>query len=383
MVCVSSSSHESTTSNAHFYKAASEGNFRCGFSFSPMAALPKLSYVFLSYNRAKYIRAAIKTAFAQDYEGELEYIFSDDCSTDGTFDIIKECVAQYKGHRRVVVTQTPRNLHLAGNTNHALQFVESDWIVRADDDDLATPDRCSIIGKAIAAHPEATFVFNRMETFVDAQEEDIKAKLNQRHGAIPPPRIIDIKQGDDALAEFSTHLCLHQVWSMKHYRQFGPLPADANYVDDVVSLYRSVALGYGVHIDAVTMYIRNGSGNMSRGGDDGNTGYQAIMRLERFNDKYHNVTLPPLEKTVQDVEDYIRQSLTSDEQHLVQAFIDKLKQNLETRRMLCTYWRGSTLNRIRIARKLGQRGVFVALRCLPMPLFAAIMATYRKVKNIF
>ena len=179
-----------------------------------MAALPKLSYVFLSYNRAKYIRAAMETAFAQDYEGELEYIFSDDCSTDGTFDIINECVAQYKGNRRVVVTQTPRNLHLAGNTNHALQFVESDWIVRADDDDLATQDRCSIIGKAIAAHPEATFIFNRMETFVDAQEEDIKARLHQRKVSVPPARVIDIKQGADALAEFSTPLCLHQFWVM-------------------------------------------------------------------------------------------------------------------------------------------------------------------------
>ena len=348
-----------------------------------MAALPKLSYVFLSYNRAKYIRAAMETAFSQDYEGELEYIFSDDCSTDGTFDIIKECVAQYKGKRRVVVTQTPCNLHLAGNTNHALQFVESDWIVRADDDDLATPDRCSIIGKAIAAHPDATFIFNRMETFVDAQEEDIKAKLHLRKGSVPPARVIDIKQGADALAEFSTPLCLHQVWSMKHYRQFGPLPADANYVDDVVSLYRSAVLGYGVHVDAVTMYIRNGSGNMSRGGDDGETGYQAIMRLERFNDTYQNVTLPPLVQTVQAVEAYILQSMQPNEQLMVQPFINLLKKNLDTRRMLCTYWRGSTLNRIRIARKLGHRGLFVALRCLPMSMFASIMATYRKLKSIF
>ncbi len=348
-----------------------------------MAALPKLSYVFLSYNRAKYIRAAMETAFAQDYEGELEYIFSDDCSTDGTFDIINECVAQYKGNRRIVVTQTPRNLHLAGNTNHALQFVESDWIVRADDDDLATPDRCSIIGKAIADHPEATFVFNRMETFIDSQEEDIKVKLHQRNGSAPLARVIDIKQGADALAEFSTPLCLHQVWSMKHYRQFGPLPADANYVDDVVSLYRSAVLGYGVHVDAVTMYIRNGSGNMSRGGDDGETGYQAIMRLERFNDKYQHVTLPPLEQTVQAIDAYVRQSMPPKEQLLVQPFIDLLRENLDTRRMLCTYWRGSTLNRIRIARKLGQRGIFVALRCLPMPVFAACMATYRKLKSIF
>ena len=122
---------------------------------------------------------------------------------------------------------------------------------------------------------------------------------------------------------------------------------------------------------------------MSRGGDDGETGYQAIMRLERFNDKYQHVTLPPLEQTVQAVETYVLQSMQQNEQLMVQPFINLLKEDLDTRRMLCSYWRGSTLNRIRIARKLGHRGLFVALRCLPMPVFAACMATYRKLKSIF
>ena len=77
-----------------------------------MPNLPKLSYVLLSHNREQYIRTAVESAFAQDYEGELEYIFSDDCSTDRTYEILKECVDAYKGPRRVVLTQTPRNLHL-------------------------------------------------------------------------------------------------------------------------------------------------------------------------------------------------------------------------------------------------------------------------------
>lgn len=351
----------------------------------PMAELqlPKLSYVFLSYNREKYVRAAIESAFAQDYEGELEYIFSDDCSTDSTFDIIKECVAAYTGNRRVVITQTPRNLHLAGNTNHALQYVTSDWIVRADDDDLATPDRCSIIGKAIAACPDATYVFNRMETFTDAEENVVLEKLATPRASAPQATIHDIREGYDAIQGFSARLCLHQVWSVKHYRQFGPLPAHANYVDDVVSMYRCAILGKCIDINAVTMYIRNGSGNMSRGGDDGTNGFAAVMRLEKFNDKYHNVTLPPLEETIKAVALYRKQYLTEEQQSQTQSFIDKLHQYLQKHRLLATYWRGSTLNRIRIARKLGYKGLFSTLRCLPMPLFAALATGYRRVKSIF
>lgn len=345
-----------------------------------MAELPKLSYVFLSYNREKYIRAAIESAFAQDYAGELEYIFSDDCSTDRTFEIIKECVAAYKGTRRVVVTQTPRNLHLAGNTNHAIQFVTSDWIVRADDDDIASPNRCSIIGNAIATCPEATYVFTRMKKFTDTQEaavlSECRACTNQPHDI----EIHDIKEGFNPLRAFSAHLCLHQVWSMKHFRQFGPLPVDANYVDDLVALYRSAILGKCIITDAVTMYIRCGSGNMSKGQDDGTTGYSSIIRLEKFNDKYQNITLRPLKETVDAIIQYRQEMLTEAEQASTQEYIKTLQSNLDERRLLCTYWRGSTINRIRIARTLGYKGFFAALRCLPMPIFAYLLSLYRKLK---
>ncbi len=343
-----------------------------------MLKLPKLSYVFLSYNREKYVRAALESAFAQDYKGELEYIISDDCSTDSTFDIIKECVAAYKGNRRIVVTQTPRNLHLAGNTNHALQFVTSDWIVRADDDDLATPDRCTIIGQAIATCPDATCVFNRMDTFTDAQETEVLAQLSASRTELPPLQIHDINDGFDPLAAFSEPLCLHQVWSMKHFRTFGKLPDDANFVDDVVSLYRCAILGKILILPAVTMYIRNGSGNMSRGGDDGKRGYDAIIRLEKFNDTYQNITLRPIEETVQAVMDYRKKYFSESQLQQSQAYIDTLCHNLEIRRTLCTYWRGSTLNRIRIAHKMGYRGLFAALHCLPLPIFAFLLSLYRK-----
>lgn len=162
------------------------------------STLPKLSYVLLSHNREKYIRAAIESAFAQDYEGELEYIFSDDCSTDRTFEIIKECVAAYKGNRRVVVTQTPRNLHLAGNTNHAVQFITSDWIVRADDDDISTADRCTLVGRAIAANPGCSFVYTRLETF-DADNEANIISRSSLHRTEAESYRFDVLQGGSGM----------------------------------------------------------------------------------------------------------------------------------------------------------------------------------------
>ena len=333
--------------------------------------LPKLSYVLLSHNREKYIRAAIESAFAQDYEGELEYIFSDDCSTDRTFEIIKECVAEYKGNRRVVVTQTPRNLHLAGNTNHAVQFVTSDWIVRADDDDFSVHNRCSLVGQAIADNPGCTYVYTQMENFTDDMEDVITGKLYIKSTKTVYNKIHVLSGEHDFWKTFSKKNTLHQVWSMKHFREFGPLPLDGYWVDDVIANMRCCALGYGVSLDAVTAYIRNGSANMSRGGDDGRSGYSAIMRLEKFNDQYFNTTHQPLLREKDKVSNYLDEKDGD-------SFMESIEADLNRRSLLCTFWRKGTMNRISVSRKLGYHGPFAMIRCLPMPVYACILALYRK-----
>lgn len=339
------------------------------------SSLPKLSYVLLSHNREKYIRAAIESAFAQDYEGELEYIFSDDCSTDRTFEIIKECVAAYKGNRRVVVTQTPRNLHLAGNTNHAVQFVESDWIVRADDDDYSSIDRCSLIGKAIATHPRARYVTTGVVHFTDDQEDTIRASAFSKRAE--PPEILETDIGTHTSQEtaFRSNFLSYKAWHVDVFKKFGLLPHDAYYVDDLTCFYRASVLGTGVHIsNCIAVFMRDGSSNMSRGGDDNKRGYSAILRLERFNDKYYNLTFSPMQQVLETLNNYIRENDLTEKSA---SFMNALKEEMQKRALLRTFWRKGILNRIIISRKLGYQGVFCALRCLPLHIYAALLHCYR------
>lgn len=340
--------------------------------------LPKLSYVLLSHNREKYIRAAIESAFAQDYEGELEYIFSDDCSTDRTFEIIKECVAAYKGNRRVVVTQTPRNLHLAGNTNHAVQFVESDWVIRADDDDISHISRCSMIGEAIARHPRASSVFARFRVFYDQEEEKIRALSQKSRQELPVSRILSINDTESIMALFNLPDCLHQAWSVKCYRNaiFGELPVDGYYVDDVITNFRALALGDCIEIDAECAYIRRQSGNMSCAGDKGQRGFASIIAQEKFNDKYHNIIHAPLQKTRAALATYIED--TNIEGAKLLSYIDSQIKNNE---VLKDYWKRGIIYRVQVNRHFGRKGIFPWMRCLPMPIFAFMLFLYRLITN--
>ena len=62
---------------------------------------PKVSFCIISYNQERYIKEAIESAFAQEYEN-LEIIISDDASSDSTPFIIKEMVENYKGSHEVI-----------------------------------------------------------------------------------------------------------------------------------------------------------------------------------------------------------------------------------------------------------------------------------------
>ena len=346
-----------------------------------MPQLPKLSYVLLSHNREKYVRAAIESAFAQDYEGELEYIFSDDCSTDRTFEIIKECVAAYKGGRRVVVTQPPTNLKTAGNFNHALGFVESDWSVRADDDDLSVVDRCTVIGKVVNMVPNCTYIATSSPIkFADDEEEKATRLAAQPCGGNFSINIIDAASEQGRGTSFLCGKYSYKAWNLSTFRQFGELPLDGNLADDYIFYFRSAVMGVGVLVEnAPAVLVRNGSLNQSRGFDDNKFLYNEIIRLEKFSQKYQAETERPMAETYKAVTAYVREHVPEPRKSSILPFLQSLKEEIDLKSALSLYWEKSPVFRFRLNRRMKCRGPFHMLRLLPLPLFALCMAAYRSI----
>jgi len=347
-----------------------------------MQQLPKLSYVLLVYNREQYIRKAIESAFAQDYKGELEIIISDDCSPDSSYDIIKECAAAYRGPHRIIITQTPNNLYLAGHTNHALQFVTSDWVIRADDDDYSSPDRCSLIGEAINKYPDSTYIATDFIYFKDSKESEILEQIKniQRPEKIEY-QITDAKEGYkvNSLHDFARYD--HRTWNMKVYKIFGDLDANAYYVDDLCSYYRAIILGRGIILkNTLCTFLRTDINNQSRGCADSKKSYKSIIKLENFNDKYYNVTLEPLKRDYQLYLTYFSKQ-SKERQLLLQDFIDSIQQNIKKHEQLAQYWRKGIFYRLKMRKEAGSSDLFSLCRCLPLPLFALTQTVYRIIRK--
>jgi glycosyltransferase involved in cell wall biosynthesis len=112
----------------------------------------RLSVLIPSYNAAPYLAASIDSILCQ-VAGDDEVVVVDDGSTDDTPAVL----ARYAGRVRVV--QGP-HAGLAAARNTALEAAAGDWIAFHDADDLAAPDRLSVLRGVLDAHPDADGVFS-------------------------------------------------------------------------------------------------------------------------------------------------------------------------------------------------------------------------------
>ena len=127
-----------------------------------MSANPKVSVIITTYNRASLLARAVNSVLAQTYT-HYEIIIVDDCSQDGTREVIRgfsePCI-------RVVRHLTNRGSAAARNTGIAHAMGE--YITFLDDDDECTPNRLSDQVCVLDTNPNVGVVYGWVEEINDA-----------------------------------------------------------------------------------------------------------------------------------------------------------------------------------------------------------------------
>lgn len=100
-----------------------------------------VSVVMPAYNAAETIERSIRSALDQTLP-DLEVIVVDDCSTDGTADLVSSLRA---GDDRLRLLRMPVNGGPSVARNAAIETAEGDWIALLDADDVWRPDRLEIL----------------------------------------------------------------------------------------------------------------------------------------------------------------------------------------------------------------------------------------------
>ncbi len=98
----------------------------------------KVSFVLPCYNVERYIAECLNSIYAQDLpEEDFEVICVNDCSTDGTRDIIQEFVEK---HQNLMLIDHERNMTVGGARNTGMAAARGEYIWFVDADDLLQPD---------------------------------------------------------------------------------------------------------------------------------------------------------------------------------------------------------------------------------------------------
>ncbi len=102
-----------------------------------MKTFLNLSILIPAYNVEKYIQECIESIWEQNYNN-MEIIVVDDCSTDNTFDILKQL--QKKSPVTFKLFRNKSNLGAGASLNKALEHAEGEFITFIDPDDKFLPD---------------------------------------------------------------------------------------------------------------------------------------------------------------------------------------------------------------------------------------------------
>ena len=124
----------------------------------------KISVYITSYNQKQYLVEAIESVLNQTLK-PFETIIVDDCSTDGSQEVIERYAERFPGQIRPFCHK--QNLGIPRNRNFALSQVRGDLVTYLDGDDRFLPRKLEMELDTFMNHPEAQIVYSNVY-YIDA-----------------------------------------------------------------------------------------------------------------------------------------------------------------------------------------------------------------------
>lgn len=212
---------------------------------------PLVTFALFAYNQEEYIRESVEAAFAQTYE-PLEIILSDDCSTDRTFEIMREMVKKYAGRHKIILNKNGKNQGIAAHINTVMNLVSSEFVVVAAGDDISEPERTAeLVGVWLSSSRQSLSIHSSV------QDIDRSGKLtgNIRKGG-----------SDESLNDLVTQassnvwvLGAAHAWDMQLIRNFPPILKKV-VNEDIVLPARAALLGRVQFVDKPLVRYRTNVG---------------------------------------------------------------------------------------------------------------------------
>ena len=121
---------------------------------------PRVSVLIPTYRYARYLAEAVDSILAQDF-GDFELLISDDCSGDGSREIMEACAAR---DPRIRIHIHAANIGMVQNWNWCLSQARGDFVKYVfGDDRLARPDALMKMVTMLVMNPDAALAVSARE----------------------------------------------------------------------------------------------------------------------------------------------------------------------------------------------------------------------------
>lgn len=215
---------------------------------------PLVTLFLFGYNNEKYVREACDSTLSQTYS-PLEIIFSDDASSDGTYEIMQEIARNYRGPHKIALNRNNKNTGICEHTNIANKISKGELIIAAHADDISLPDRVEIIvDQYLSLDKNVSCLHSAVQRITNAGK-DIE---NWEPPLTTPQSNIDTYAREMALIIGAT-----MAWTKEMFNHFGPLQYVQGY-EDLMIAFRGQLYKGTRYIDQPLVKYRYDAGNTAR-----------------------------------------------------------------------------------------------------------------------
>ena len=212
----------------------------------------KVSVLVMTYNHAAFIRQALDSVLMQKAGFDFEIIISEDCSTDGTREIVKRYQQQHSDTIRLLLSE--QNIHSNAVVVRGIEAARGQYVALLDGDDYwISPDKLRKQTAFLDNHPECAICFHNARV---RHEEQQKQDRNWTPAGHPELTSLDDLWLGNYIATSSTMFRRGLIKRMPAwYEGFFPITdwplhilnaehGKIGYIDEVMGVYQYHRGGY-------------------------------------------------------------------------------------------------------------------------------------------
>ncbi|MBR1928311.1 MAG: glycosyltransferase [Paludibacteraceae bacterium] len=145
-----------------------------------------------TYNHQDVIGETLNALTKQTYNN-IEFVISDDCSNDNTWNVIQAYIPKLEKLGKVFAHKQDRNLGICENYNYLFSCVHGDIVVINEGDDVSMPDRIVKVVNYFFENPrlvllQSSYILYKDDEYFEVSDKNLAGKYsitNYKYGKIP------------------------------------------------------------------------------------------------------------------------------------------------------------------------------------------------------